>query len=465
MTPPENPPRIPAMHELLEECTVHGLDSFGREACKAACHAALEFVRQARREGKLEMGVDEAFWQEVRRRLEVVPQLQLGPAINATGVVLHTNLGRAPWPEEAIAAAVRASGAALCEIDRLSGKRGRRDAAVSQLLAQVTGAEAGLPVNNNAATVLLAVSALARGRKVVVARSELVEIGGSYRMPEVIAAAGATMVEVGCTNRVHAKDFAQALQDPAVSMVLRVHPSNYRLQGFVHEVPMATLAELCQQAGVPLVYDLGSGVLVGQDLAGLEQEHPVRHALQEGCDLVTFSGDKLLGGPQAGLIVGAAALVERLRRNMLTRCLRLDKTILAALEATLSIHALGGEAALQRIPALRRLSLSLEELKQRAENLAAKIQSLGGRCQAQVLACAGRVGSGASPTEDLPRYGVCLQHAQAGSEEIAGALRRATPPIFARVQEEGVLLDLRTMADKDVDFLLDFLQNDLDGLL
>ena len=301
----ENPPRIPSMNEILESCAQRGLESFGREACRAACSRALDGVRALRKAGEPQAGVDAAFWTQVSAFLQVLPSLQLRGAINATGVVLHTNLGRAPWPQEAVDAAAAVAGASLCEIDRKTGGRGRRDRPVSELLARVTGAEAGLPVNNNAATVLLAVSALARGRKVVVARSELVEIGGSYRMPEVIAAAGAEMVEVGTTNRVHLKDFETAMEDPAVSLVLRIHPSNFRIEGFTTEPAMQELANACHARGLPLVYDLGSGVLNGTELGGLENEHSVQKSLADGCDLVTFSGDKLLGGPQAGLIVGA----------------------------------------------------------------------------------------------------------------------------------------------------------------
>ncbi|MDA0667989.1 MAG: L-seryl-tRNA(Sec) selenium transferase [Planctomycetota bacterium] len=436
------------MNELLEECTQRGLESFGHEACREACSMALDQIRGARKAGDRMAGVDDAFWTEVSGRLEILPSLKLRGAINATGVVLHTNLGRAPWAAEAIAAAAQAAGASICEIDRETGGRGRRDAPVSELLAKVTGAEAGLPVNNNAATVLLAVSALARGRKVVVARSELVEIGGSYRMPEVIEAAGAVMVGVGTTNRVHAKDYIKALEDPEVACVLRVHPSNYRIEGFTKEVGMKELADICHERGLPLVYDLGSGVLDARDLVGIEKEHPVREALQQGCDIVTFSGDKLLGGPQAGLIVGAKPLVERLRRDMLTRCIRLDKTILAALEATLSIHALGPNAALSRIPTLQRLSLTEEQIMQRATAFATQVNALGDALTAETTTCNGRVGSGASPTEDLPSAGVLIRHATRDAADLAHALRMSEPPIFSRVQDERVLLDLRTVAEE-----------------
>jgi len=455
----ENPPRIPSMNEILESCAQRGLESFGREACRAACSRALDGVRALRKAGQPQAGVDAAFWVQVAAFLQVLPSLQLRGAINATGVVLHTNLGRAPWPQEAVDAAAAVAGASLCEIDRKTGGRGRRDRPVSELLARVTGAEAGLPVNNNAATVLLAVSALARGRKVVVARSELVEIGGSYRMPEVIAAAGAEMVEVGTTNRVHLKDFETAMADPAVSLVLRIHPSNFRIEGFTTEPCMKELANACHARGLPLVYDLGSGVLNGTELGGLENEHSVQKSLADGCDLVTFSGDKLLGGPQAGLIVGAKPLVERLRRDMLTRCLRLDKTILAALEAVLSIHALGNEAACARIPALQRLALTSAQLHATASQLADAINRAANGFCAGVMACAGRVGSGASPTADLPSAGVLVHHAQRDAEQLAQWLRAAEPPVFARIQDGGVLLDMRTVSSSEQQLLQQLFEN------
>ena len=436
------------MNALLEEAGRRGLDLGHREAVRRACERALEAVRARLRAGDPAAGIDEAYWEQVADLLAVVPALDLARAVNATGVVLHTNLGRAPWAPEAVAAAAQAAGAAVTEIDRESGQRGRRERAVAALLCRITGAGAALPVNNNAATVLLALSALARGRKVVVARSELVEIGGSYRMPEVVAAAGAEMVEVGTTNRVHLKDFEAALADPEVACVLKVHPSNFRIQGFTKEVPVPELKAACAARGVPLVFDLGSGILNGAGLPGLEDEHTVAQALQEGCDVVTFSGDKLLGGPQAGIVAGAAPLVERMRRDMLTRCLRLDKTILAALEATLALHALGEEEAVRRIPSLARLALDREALRPRAESLAAALRA--GGLEAQVVDCVGRVGSGASPTADLESVGVLLRAPGEDAAATAYRLRHARPPVFGRVQEEGVLLDLRTLSEDDV---------------
>jgi L-seryl-tRNA(Ser) seleniumtransferase len=441
------------MNQLLEEGGKRGLAEGGREALRTALAAELGALRAAWRSGR-EAAPDEAFWDRVAGRLEVLPALGLRRVLNATGVVLHTNLGRAPWAPEAVEAAARTARYGVVEIDLATGGRGGRAPRVAELLAELSGAEDGLAVNNNAAAALLALAALARGRKVVVARSELVEIGGSYRMPAVVAAAGATMVEVGTTNRVHLKDFARALEDPEVACVFKAHPSNFRIEGFHHEAPLGELAALCREHGVPLVYDLGSGVLHGAGLPGVRGEPTVRDALAAGCDLVTFSGDKLLGGPQAGLVVGARSLVRRLRRDMLTRCVRLDKTILAGLEATLSLHALGEEAALQRVPALRALARSVEELRGRAERLAAELAGAAPAVRAEVVDCASRVGSGAAPTEDVPSAGLRLTRGGASAEAWAAALRAGEPPVVARIQDEALLLDLRTVEPDEEETLL-----------
>ncbi len=437
-------PRIPAMNKLLATGEELGLLSFGREALRLAISAQLDRLRRdclagAGRE------IDQNFWGLVSASLEVTAAMEMGPALNGTGVVMHTNLGRAPWAPEAVAAASAVAAYGVVEIDRNGGGRGRRDAAVSALLAQLCDCAAGLPVNNNAAAVLLMLSGLARGRKVVVARNELVEIGGSYRMHEVIAAAGAEMVDVGTTNRVHQKDYAEALADPAVACVFRAHPSNFEIKGFTADVEMADLARLCKTHGVPLCFDLGSGVLNGAQLGGVEDEPTIAQAVADGCDLISFSGDKLLGGPQAGLIIGAQALIEKLRNDMLTRCLRLDKTMLAALEATLRLHALGEQAASERIPALKMLSATAEELKVKAQQLAVKWRELHSDWEIKVVECQGRVGSGASPLKSLPSWGISINAPAKSAEELAQFLRDLPVPVFARIQDAEVVVDVRTL--------------------
>lgn len=436
------------MTRVLEAAEAAALEArCGREALRRACAQILDEERAALRQGGDFGGLDARFWQRVRALLDVLPSLKTRRAINATGVVLHTNLGRAPWPPEAAQAAQAAAGVAMVEVDRASGRRGRRESAVAELLCALTGAEAGLAVNNNAAALLLATAALGRGRKVVVARRELVEIGGSYRMPEVVAAAGAEMVAIGTTNRVHLADYEQALADPGVACVLKVHPSNFTIEGFVGEPALPELAALCHARGLPLVYDLGSGVLVGAEWPALAGEPTVTESLRAGCDIVTFSGDKLLGGPQAGLVAGRKALVERLHRDMLMRCLRLDKSILAALEAVLRIHAMGPEAARSRLPALTRLALTAAELQPRAEALARDLSDNPWSWSARAVPCESRVGSGASPTAGIPSWGVHLLGAPA--EAMAATLRALEPPVFARVQDEGLVLDLRTLGAED----------------
>jgi len=436
-------PSIPPMNDLLEEGARRGLEGEGREALRCALDSELEALRNDCRGGHFRE-LDDAFWDKVSGRLAVVPDVELGPAVNGTGVVLHTNLGRAPWPEEAIEAAARVAGYGVLEVSPQSGARGRRGGGVSDLLAGLTGAEDGLAVNNNAGAVLLTLSALARGRKVVVLRGEQVEIGGSYRMPEVVEAAGAEMVEIGTTNRVHLKDFERALEDPEVACVCRVHPSNFEVRGFTSEPSMEEIAQLCKARGVTLYWDLGSGVLSGSELPGVTDEPTVAEGLTAGCDLVSFSGDKLLGGPQSGLIVGAAPLVARLRRDMLTRCLRLDKTILAGLEATLRLHALGEENARIRIPSLAMLSLEEDELRRRAEALVDFVHDLLPEANCEVVPVEGRVGSGASPLTPLKGWGVRLTQPGLSAEELSDVLRNLSPPWFGRVQEDAVLLDART---------------------
>jgi L-seryl-tRNA(Ser) seleniumtransferase len=452
------------MNDLLQEGAARDFDVYGREALHRAIDAALVGIR-ATLASASPRAIDELFWEEVGSRLAVLPVMRVRKAINATGTVLHTNLGRAPWPREAYEAVEDAIGAAVLEIDPESGQRGKREAPVSALLAELTGAEAGLAVNNNAAALLLAVSALARGRKVVVSRSELVAIGGSYRMPEVIDAAGAEMIEVGTTNKVELDDFRVALRDPGVAAVLRIHRSNFEIEGFTGEPETSDLAALCKEHGVPLVYDLGSGVLHGAEMPCVADEPSVLAALLDGCEVVTFSGDKILGGPQAGLIVGVAPLVERLRRDMLTRCLRLDKTMLAALEATLRVHLLGPDAAFARIPALRMLSLTRKELQLRAESFqqkllaertalasdGAQVPGAADDCAllAEVVLTDGRVGSGASPTADLPGAGLAIQLAGSSADELARRLRLSETAVYARIQDDRVILDLRTVQEHE----------------
>lgn len=366
--------------------------------------------------------------------------------INATGVVLHTGIGRAPLPAEALAAlAETGDGSQRLEIDLDTGERGGRDEGCAALLREITGCEAATVVNNNAGATLLMLAALARGKKVILSRGELVEIGGSFRMPDVMAESGAILVEVGTTNRTHLADYERAiLREPGeIGMILKVHPSNYRVEGFTSEVPIAALAELGREHGIPVVHDLGSGCLV--DLPG---EPRVQDSLAAGVDLLCFSGDKLLGGPQAGILAGRKQAVDRCRRHPLMRALRPGRMTYTALEATLRIYLDGEAAAFERIPVLRRLVADPAELKERAESLARNLENIAG-LQVAVVPTASQAGSGSLPAREIPSWAVQLK-AEISATELAARLRTGQPAILARVREEAVLLDVRTLEEEEL---------------
>jgi L-seryl-tRNA(Ser) seleniumtransferase len=370
--------------------------------------------------------------------------------INATGVVLHTGLGRAPLAPEAIMAiAATAAGYCNLELDLERGERGHRSDLVAGLLRDLTGAEASLVVNNNAAAVLLVLTALAAGREVVVSRGELVEIGGGFRVPEVMAQGGARLREVGTTNRTHLRDYQEAL-GPDTALILRVHQSNFRLVGFQAAPPLGELVDLARGRGLPLVYDLGSGHLGarGAGRAAALGEPGVQEALAAGVDLVTFSGDKLLGGPQAGLLLGRADLVARCARHPLQRALRVDKLTLAALHATLGLYARGVAAA--RVPVLRMLEATYAELAARAERLAAAVRrALEGHAEVTVQQEDSAAGGGSLPGQALPTAVVAVVPRLLPAAAAQERLRCGEPPVLARVREDRLLLDPRTLATED----------------
>lgn len=364
--------------------------------------------------------------------------------INATGVIVHTNLGRAAWPRAAIEAArLAAEGSILLEMDRVTGRRGPRFAAAEAHLVALTGAEAALVVTNNAAAIALAVGLAGRGGGVAVSRGELVEIGGGVRIPEILRRAGVRLVEVGTTNRTRVVDFEAALADSKarVRVVLRVHPSNFVQSGFVEAPDAAALAELAHRHGAIVVDDLGSGALLPTERVGLAHEPTPRERLAAGADLVAFSGDKLVGGPQAGLIVGNRELIERVRRDPLARAMRPDKTILAAVAATLALYR-GGRAMVE-IPVWRMLATTLPELRTRAEAVAAELR--GGT--AEITALDATVGGGSVPGETLPSIGIALEAANGREARgLLARLRTSEPPVIARIEHDRVVLDLRTVA-------------------
>ena len=395
--------------------------------------------------GALERGVEARVQREEKRGLV--------PAINATGVVLHTGLGRAPLhPDVARRMRAAASGYCVLEVDRFSGQRNRRDQRLGELLTRATGAEDGIVVNNNAAAVLLCLSALAHEREVVVSRGELVEIGGSFRVPDVMKSAGVRLVEVGTTNRTRISDYERAL-GPQTGLLMKVHRSNFKLVGFIEEVTPGELAALGHARSVATAFDLGSGLLEApgaRPLDVLEGETVVRDAVESGVDLVTFSGDKLLGGPQAGLIVGRKPSVETLRAHPVYRALRCDKVTLVGLEATLEL-LLSGRG--DELPTRAMMLAGTAELAQRAERLAGDLNGLPA-LQASVETGQSEPGSGSAPGVLLPTTLVRLHHQSWSAESLAERLRHADPPVFARIHEQALLLDPRTLLDGDHERLL-----------
>ena len=394
-----------------------------------------------------------------RARAAAAPSLR--PVLNLSGTVLHTNLGRAELPEVAVEAMVEAARCAVnLEIDLSTGKRGERDNHVEEWIARLTGAEAATVVNNNAAAVLLVLNTLALDREVPVSRGELIEIGGSFRLPEIMGRAGCRLVEVGTTNRTHMEDFARAIGE-RTGAVMTVHTSNYVIEGFTAVPEPSALAALARERGVPWLHDLGSGTLVALEQFGLPREPTPREALANGADLVTFSGDKLLGGPQSGIIAGSADLVSAVRRNPLKRALRVDKITLSALGALLPLYA-NPERLVRELPVLRRMVRPVAEVRASAERVAANLRGrIAG--DVEVVECASRIGSGALPVDTLPSAGIALRPppplpSEGGRssgrqiEELAAALRTLPLPVIGRIRGGALVLDLRCL-ERESDLL------------
>ncbi|MCL2428932.1 MAG: L-seryl-tRNA(Sec) selenium transferase, partial [Alphaproteobacteria bacterium] len=430
---------LPSLDRLLRSAEGAALIArFGRTASAQALRDELADLRARRRFSVPASAIVAAAQDILARRFAPVQRR----VFNLTGTVLHTNLGRAPLPEAAAAAAAEAfANPVSVEFDLATGARGERDRPAADLLCRITGAEAATVVNNNAAAVLLVLNTLALGREVPVSRGELVEIGGAFRVPEIMARAGATLIEVGTTNRTHALDYRDAL-GRATALLMRVHPSNYAISGFTAAVPAAELALIAREAGLPFAEDLGSGSLVDLAQWGLPHERTPQQALADGADLVTFSGDKLLGGPQCGLIVGRAGLIGRLERNPLKRALRLDKARLAALEAVLRLY-LAPERLPERLPALRLLLRTAEDIRRTADRIAPAVSAaLPGR-RVAVEPCRSQIGSGALPVDLLASAAVTV-----GGQDLdalAARLRALPIPVLGRIARDRLWLDCRCL--------------------
>lgn len=382
----------------------------------------------------------------VDMRAERLAAHTLRPVVNATGIVIHTNLGRSVLADEALER-IRAvcGGYNNLEYDLKSGRRGSRHIHAEAILRELTGAEAAMVVNNNAGAVFLILNTLASDLEVVVSRGELVEIGGSFRIPDVMMASGAIMREVGTTNRTHPRDYSSAISD-RTAMLMKVHTSNYRIVGFTKEVPLDELVSIGHGRGLPVVADLGSGCFIGLERYGLRGETTVSDAVRTGADLVSFSGDKLLGGPQAGIIVGRKDLVQRCRTNPITRALRVGKMTLAALEATLRLYRDEREA-LEKIPTLKMIAVSAEELHSRAEELASSIRRADSEAsmRVEVAQSFSQVGGGSLPAQDLPTFVVSIGSDRFSPNRIDGFMRENDPPIIGRIEADRFIMDLRTI--------------------
>ncbi len=440
---------LPSVDAVLRDPAAEAtITQFGRTAFVAAVRKALAEAR----EGRASVESTAQVVARAQARLHEDSRMSLRAVFNLTGTVLHTNLGRAIFAEAAVEAAIVAMREAVAlEFDVDGGQRGERDDHVRNLLCELTGAEDATIVNNNAAAVLLVLNTLAKGKDAIVSRGELIEIGGAFRMPDIMARAGAKLVEVGTTNRTHLKDYAEAIS-ARTGLVLKVHTSNFRIEGFTKEVSAHDLAALTKARNVPLVNDLGSGVMVDLARFGMAHEPTILDAVSEGADLVTFSGDKLLGGPQAGVIVGRKDLIARINKNPMKRALRVDKVRLAALEATLKLYK-HPERLAETIPALRMLARTHTSIEAAAHRLAPIVAgAVGAAFAVDVVPCHSQIGSGALPVETLPSAGLEIRTTKArGARQLIhlSKMFRALPyPVVGRIADGALIFDLRCLADE-----------------
>jgi L-seryl-tRNA(Ser) seleniumtransferase len=445
--------KIPSVEVLIEAAEAQWPSvEVPRRVVVAAVRAAVAAIRQSlQTTGLPPVDADAlraSILHDVEQRIRASIALHYRKAINATGIILHTGLGRAVLPPQALRQIrEELAGFSVLQVDVAGGQRSRRDARIEELLRLLTGAEAATVVNNNAAATVVALSTVAAGKEVIVSRGQLVEIGGSFRLPEVMAAAGAKLVEVGTTNKTHLRDYERAIGERSAA-ILRVHPSNYKVVGFTAEVPLEELVGLGRAHGLAVIDDVGAGPLIDFSQFGFEKEPTLAESIAAGADLVTCSGDKMIGGPQAGILLGRTSWIEAIRKNPLARVVRPDKLTLAALEATLVLF-LDQERALCEVPTLRMLRRDLADIQAQAQRIVEAIKAARPIAMAEVVEGFSQMGSGSLPGQDLPTRLVAVWAKSLSEDEIARRLRRHSPPVFARVAQGRVLADPRTLLDGD----------------
>lgn len=440
---------LPSVDAVLQHPACHELDGIPRSLLVDEVRRTLEVWRQRLLEGQPPGGTNRT--QLIREAAEAAAGLArqaAGPyyrrAINATGIILHTGLGRAVLARRAVERiGEELSGYSVLQVDEATGKRSRRDTRIEWLVNRLTGAEAATVVNNNAAATMIVLNTIGRGREVIVSRGQLVEIGGSFRLPDVMALSGAKLVEVGTTNKTHARDYERAINENTAA-ILRVHPSNYRIEGFTAEVPLEKLVEIAHANNLPLIDDVGAGALIDYRRFGLPPEPTLPESIQAGADMVLSSMDKMIGGAQGGLILGRADLVEAVRKNPLARALRVDKITLSVLETTLTLF-LDEELAVREIPTLQVMSRTAEEIRAAAVRIADALRPSARGGRVDVIDGFSQVGSGSLPGHDLPTTLVAIVPAGGDLEDLARRLRMSSPPVFARIAKGQLLLDPRTL--------------------
>ena len=445
--------QLPAIEKLLNTQEMLNLQAtYARPLVTEALRAAVADIRNEILSGNYTQPPEQTEYAErTRRKIEAKTVPRMRPVVNATGTVTHTNLGRSLLSNDACEAIQQAAQNYVnLEYDIETGRRGHRDRITEPLLQQLTDCEASTVVNNNAAAVLLALQTIARGKEVIVSRGELIEIGGAFRIPDVMAASGAILREVGTTNRTHLRDYADAINENT-GLLLKVHPSNYKILGFTSTPAMEELTALGAARGIPTMEDLGSGALIDMTQYGLPHEPLVGERIASGVDIVTFSGDKLLGGPQAGIIVGKSEWIEKMRKNPMMRALRVDKLIIAGLSATLQRYLIDSATATEGFPMLNRYTRTIETLYAVAKQLTAQLENIffGKKINIQISETYGQIGSGALPVETLPSVALGLEPSEMSAEMLAAQFRNATTPVIGRIKDGLFWLDLRTVYERE----------------